>query len=150
MPEITWRSIGAASDAASAVASGAAARSVSSVSTVSGASIAAVTRAAASHALERTVTRYAEDPSASSMMDCLVTPADFDLALEDVRSSSGDSDFAKEEEREKDDGQENDDNSEREAEESTSSRAVKEEAPRSREDDLSIDLTDDQSFMNLS
>jgi vesicle-fusing ATPase len=61
----------------------------------SGASIAAVCRAAASHALERAVEAFARDTSASSLLsDCVVTESDFTEALIDVLASQGDSDWS--------------------------------------------------------
>jgi ATP-dependent 26S proteasome regulatory subunit len=73
----------------------------------SGASLAAVARAAASHALERAVEKFStqlEDSSGngdfvapfdspSSIMDCLVTQDDFDEAIQDVRNSMGTHDY---------------------------------------------------------
>jgi len=58
----------------------------------SGASLAGVCRAAASHALERTVEKIAnsiieKDMSNSIMNSCLVTMDDFDLAIKDVKES---------------------------------------------------------------
>lgn len=68
---------------------------------MSGASLAGVARAAASHALERAVQGFAEElaingggPTTTSIMDCLVTQQDLELAVQDVVSSSGDKDFA--------------------------------------------------------
>jgi vesicle-fusing ATPase len=68
---------------------------------MSGASLAGVARAAASHALERAVQGFAEElamtgggPTTTSIMDCLVTQQDLELAVQDVVSSSGDNDFA--------------------------------------------------------
>jgi len=62
----------------------------------SGASIAGVARAAASHALERVVTSFAENDGKmstdSGMMDCVVTEQDFLFAIDDVKESVGDSD----------------------------------------------------------
>lgn len=61
----------------------------------SGASLAGVARAAASHALERSVNGFSMSPSDSeSMLDCLVTKEDLLLAIMDVNASSGDSDWA--------------------------------------------------------
>lgn len=63
----------------------------------SGASIAGVARAAASHALERSVTGFSKSTGGSeSMLDCLVTKEDLQLAIADVNASSGDSDWASE------------------------------------------------------
>lgn len=59
---------------------------------MSGAMLAGIARAAASHALERAVCNFAED-DISSMLDCLVTQADFEKAIEDVLNSSGDRDW---------------------------------------------------------
>eukprot|EP00548_Thalassiothrix_antarctica_P008017 CAMPEP_0194143484 /NCGR_PEP_ID=MMETSP0152-20130528/12655_1 /TAXON_ID=1049557 /ORGANISM="Thalassiothrix antarctica, Strain L6-D1" /LENGTH=636 /DNA_ID=CAMNT_0038842927 /DNA_START=157 /DNA_END=2067 /DNA_ORIENTATION=+ len=91
----------------------------------SGASLAGVTRAAASHALERAVIGYSTSSSeingvngstpnganndnsmmngatVPSMMDCLVTLKDLKLAIEDVKASSGDSDWKEDKEEEK-------------------------------------------------
>jgi len=64
----------------------------------SGASIAAVCRAAASHALERAVEEFTFDATDSSLLaDCVVTRSDFDEALKDVIASQGDSDWADDE-----------------------------------------------------
>jgi len=67
---------------------------------MSGASLAGVCRAAASRALERSVTDFAgstpsSDNSGESIADCLVTQADLELAVEDVFDSarSGDGDY---------------------------------------------------------
>jgi SpoVK/Ycf46/Vps4 family AAA+-type ATPase len=61
----------------------------------SGASLAGVARAAASHALERSVTGFSTSSAGSeSMLDCLVTKEDLQLAIADVNASSGDSDWA--------------------------------------------------------
>lgn len=65
---------------------------------MSGASLAGVARAAASHALERVVEEYsttvAQNGDASTtMMDCLVTKQDFELAIQDVNESAGDRDW---------------------------------------------------------
>lgn len=64
----------------------------------SGASLAAVARAAASHALERAVNEFStllqEDPSVDAMMDCIVTQRDFDEAIKDVVASMGSHDYA--------------------------------------------------------
>jgi vesicle-fusing ATPase len=61
----------------------------------SGASIAAVCRAAASHALERAVEAFTHDTSDSSLLsDCIVTEGDFDEAVVDVLGSQGDSDWS--------------------------------------------------------
>lgn len=64
----------------------------------SGASLAGVARAAASHALERSVngfsTSSAGGTNGESMLDCLVTKEDLQLAVSDVNASSGDSDWA--------------------------------------------------------
>jgi len=62
----------------------------------SGASIAGVARAAASHALERAVTGFADTAMSKgqSMLDCLVTEEDLALAIDDIVASSGDSDWA--------------------------------------------------------
>mmetsp|Transcript_52056 Transcript_52056/g.125653 ORF Transcript_52056/g.125653 Transcript_52056/m.125653 type:complete len:679 (+) Transcript_52056:53-2089(+) len=64
----------------------------------SGASLAAVARAAASHALERAVTEFSmelqDDPSATGIMDCLVTQDDFNEAIADVRASMGSNDHS--------------------------------------------------------
>eukprot|EP00545_Synedropsis_sp_CCMP1620_P011395 CAMPEP_0119023372 /NCGR_PEP_ID=MMETSP1176-20130426/29840_1 /TAXON_ID=265551 /ORGANISM="Synedropsis recta cf, Strain CCMP1620" /LENGTH=621 /DNA_ID=CAMNT_0006978445 /DNA_START=51 /DNA_END=1916 /DNA_ORIENTATION=+ len=66
----------------------------------SGASLAGVARAAASHALERAVTGYSaaangeKNGDGRSMLDCLVTQEDLQLAIKDVVASSGDSDWA--------------------------------------------------------
>jgi vesicle-fusing ATPase len=63
----------------------------------SGASIAAVCRAAASHALERAVEAFTHDTSDSSLLsDCVVTESDFNDALVDVLASQGDSDWSEE------------------------------------------------------
>jgi SpoVK/Ycf46/Vps4 family AAA+-type ATPase len=69
----------------------------------SGASLAGVARAAASHALERAVTGFSdasnreERGSGKSMLDCLVTKDDLQLAVQDVVGSSGESDWAEDE-----------------------------------------------------
>ena len=64
----------------------------------SGASLAGVARAAASHALERAVTGFstASNTNGESMLDCLVSEEDLQLAIKDVVASSGDSDWAEE------------------------------------------------------
>jgi SpoVK/Ycf46/Vps4 family AAA+-type ATPase len=60
----------------------------------SGASLAGVARAAASHALERAVTGFSdasnreERGSGKSMLDCLVTKDDLQLAVQDVVSAA--------------------------------------------------------------
>jgi SpoVK/Ycf46/Vps4 family AAA+-type ATPase len=65
----------------------------------SGASLAGVARAAASHALERAVTGFStsstgqNSANGQSMLDCLVTKEDLQLAVKDVNESSGDSDW---------------------------------------------------------
>jgi SpoVK/Ycf46/Vps4 family AAA+-type ATPase len=70
----------------------------------SGASLAGVARAAASHALERAVTGFSdasnreERGSGKSMLDCLVTKGDLQLAVKDVVGSSGESDWAEDDE----------------------------------------------------
>ncbi|CAJ1940092.1 unnamed protein product [Cylindrotheca closterium] len=67
----------------------------------SGAALAGVTRAAASHALERAVGEISlngDSSAGNSMMDCLVTPADFKEAVADVKTSMGTSDFSEESE----------------------------------------------------
>lgn len=63
----------------------------------SGASLAGVARAAASHALERAVTRFSTSASSSILVDCLVTRDDFVDAVSDVTNSEGDSDFSESE-----------------------------------------------------
>lgn len=69
----------------------------------SGASIAAVCRAAASHALERAVEEFTHDPRNSKLLnDCVVTRDDFDSAVADVVASQGDTDWSE------DDGDSND------------------------------------------
>ncbi len=67
---------------------------------MSGASLAGVARAAASRALERAVEDFsaraenvAIQSNEISMLDCLVTEADFTSAIEDVMASTGDSDW---------------------------------------------------------
>ena len=73
----------------------------------SGASLAGVTRAAASHALERAVddfTAHAVDDesissSTSLLTDCLVTYEDLTSAVTDVRNSQGNTDWEVEEEK---------------------------------------------------
>lgn len=65
---------------------------------MSGAMLAGVARAAASHALERAVCDFSGQlvegkGDGASILDCLVTQADFELAVEDVMESSGDSDW---------------------------------------------------------
>jgi SpoVK/Ycf46/Vps4 family AAA+-type ATPase len=68
---------------------------------MSGASLAGVARAAASHALERAVQDFVDDIGTNhqtSIMDCLVTQLDFELAVKDVVGSSGENDFADEQE----------------------------------------------------
>lgn len=73
----------------------------------SGASLAGVARAAASHALERAVGEFSEkfqDATATnqrsgripSIMDCLVTQADFYEAITDVQNSMGTHDYSEE------------------------------------------------------
>jgi len=88
----------------------------------SGASLAGVARAAASHALQRTVIGYSTTSSsvngssgrvngdgAVSMLDCLVTFNDLKLAVGDVNESSGDSDWGENEEvKNKKNGSKND------------------------------------------
>lgn len=65
----------------------------------SGASLAGVTRAAASHALERSVEEFAEHAETNSLLeDCVVTKQDFEYALKDVRASLGDADWTETEE----------------------------------------------------
>ena len=66
---------------------------------MTGASLAAVARAAASRALERSVYDFAghvtdmdEIPGGGSIIDCLVTQADLKAAIEDVFESAGESD----------------------------------------------------------
>ena len=66
----------------------------------SGAALASVARAAASHALERSVHEFAEAPDGSdeaTIMDCVVTKDDFFGAVEDVLDSMGNADFSEEE-----------------------------------------------------
>jgi energy-coupling factor transporter ATP-binding protein EcfA2 len=71
---------------------------------MSGASLAGVARAAASHALERAVEEFsATAAEGHPVLDCLVTQEDFEGAVKDVFDSSGDSDWASE-----DDSQESD------------------------------------------
>ena len=65
---------------------------------MSGASLAGVARAAASHALERVVEEYSttvaqKGDASTTMMDCLVTKDDFELAIHDVNESAGDRDW---------------------------------------------------------
>lgn len=72
---------------------------------MSGASLAGVARAAASHALERVVEEYSttvaqNGDSSMSMMDCLVTKEDFELAIQDVNESAGDRDWEPSDEEE--------------------------------------------------
>ena len=55
---------------------------------------AGVARAAASHALERAVTRFSTSTSSSILVDCLVTRDDFVEAVADVMTSQDDSDFS--------------------------------------------------------
>lgn len=65
----------------------------------SGAALAGVARAAASHALERAVGEFSlsgDATDANSMMDCIVTPADFTEAVNDVKNSMGTFDFSDE------------------------------------------------------
>ena len=50
-------------------------------------------RAAASHALERAVTKFSTSASSNILVDCLVTRDDFIEAVFDVTNSQGDSDF---------------------------------------------------------
>lgn len=68
----------------------------------SGAALAGVARAAASHALERAVDEFSRNlngsMSAPSIMDCLVTMADFNEAIEDVLQSMGNTDYAEDDE----------------------------------------------------
>jgi SpoVK/Ycf46/Vps4 family AAA+-type ATPase len=70
----------------------------------SGASLAAVTRAAASHALERSVEDFATHliPATTSttttqyrslLTSCIVTKSDLQLAIQDVRTGHGDADW---------------------------------------------------------
>ena len=59
----------------------------------SGAALAGVARAAASHALERTVVKFSEYAN-GSMMDCLVTKEDFKNAVADVLTSTENSDYS--------------------------------------------------------
>ena len=56
----------------------------------SGASLAAISRSAASHALERTVEASFSSGETTMIDDCCVTPDDFAKALEDVRNNSAD------------------------------------------------------------
>jgi len=64
--------------------------------TMSGASLAAITRAAASRALERAVcnfsTSVSKDEQRSVSLDCVVTVVDFEQAIHDVLESSHDRD----------------------------------------------------------
>jgi len=74
----------------------------------SGASLAGVARAAASHALERSVTAFSEtsDNAMSSssndniMLDCVVSNDDFFAAIDDVRECMGDYDHSETQEEE--------------------------------------------------
>lgn len=79
----------------------------------SGASLAGVARAAASHALERAVIGFSSALSAADnhevaiksnmpLSECLVTLNDLKLAVEDVKASSGDSDWSEHEEENND------------------------------------------------
>eukprot|EP00591_Stephanopyxis_turris_P002257 CAMPEP_0195507934 /NCGR_PEP_ID=MMETSP0794_2-20130614/1273_1 /TAXON_ID=515487 /ORGANISM="Stephanopyxis turris, Strain CCMP 815" /LENGTH=761 /DNA_ID=CAMNT_0040634769 /DNA_START=391 /DNA_END=2676 /DNA_ORIENTATION=+ len=92
---------------------------------MSGASLAGVCRAAASHALERAVYDFAGSMAAedeqkrqsteqkeegTSVADCLVTTDDFELAIHDVRESSGSSDGGENKEEEEVDDSGRDDN----------------------------------------
>ena len=65
----------------------------------SGASLAGVSRAAASHALERAVTGLAEGTSTGILEECIVTTADFELAVKDVRESMSMGDTAAKDEK---------------------------------------------------
>jgi len=61
----------------------------------SGASLAAVSRAAASHALERAVEEFTTHPEDVLLLeDCVVTLSDLEDAVNDVNDSLGDSDWA--------------------------------------------------------
>ena len=73
-----------------------------------GASLAAVARAAASHALERAVM---EIQDGGSIADCLVTQQDFELAIDDCIESEGD---GGEDEDEKDSGDETEESADEE------------------------------------
>ena len=65
----------------------------------SGAALAGVARAAASHALERTVENFASNPEGQSMLNaCVVTEEDFDLAVGDVQTTMSTVDFKEDEE----------------------------------------------------
>jgi SpoVK/Ycf46/Vps4 family AAA+-type ATPase len=63
----------------------------------SGASLAGIARAAASHALERTVNATSKSATNGtedqSIMDCYVTKEDLELAVKDILESSGDFDW---------------------------------------------------------
>jgi hypothetical protein len=69
---------------------------------MSGAAIAGVARAAASHALERAVVDFSEqlaeetETSKHPSLECLVTMEDFQLAVDDVYASTGESDWEEE------------------------------------------------------
>jgi len=63
----------------------------------SGAALAGVARAAASHALERTVNEFSEHANGGgSMMDCLVTKEDFESAVADVATCTSNDDHSDE------------------------------------------------------
>jgi SpoVK/Ycf46/Vps4 family AAA+-type ATPase len=60
----------------------------------SGASLAGVARAAASHALERSVEDFVRNTDGTSILDsCVVKRRDFSYAIKDVLSSSGTTDW---------------------------------------------------------
>lgn len=63
-----------------------------------GASLAGVVRAAASHALERSVEEFSQNPENGSLLQsCVVDEDDFALAVQDVRNSLGAADYSEEE-----------------------------------------------------
>ena len=99
----------------------------------SGASLAGVTRAAASHALERAVDDFMQHAAAASpdagtpndLNDCVVMQEDFDAAIQDIKSGMGDSDFSEDP---------NDDHSENEVNGETSEPQTNENSSNLDED----------------
>uniref|UniRef100_A0A7S2YHQ5 Vesicle-fusing ATPase n=1 Tax=Entomoneis paludosa TaxID=265537 RepID=A0A7S2YHQ5_9STRA len=74
----------------------------------SGASLAGLTRAAASHALERAVNEFMTHSSSYSINDCVVLWSDFEEAIQDVKAGLGDSDWAEDDDEKKEDEEETD------------------------------------------
>lgn len=70
----------------------------------SGASLAGVARAAASHALERSVEDFATHGQGQSLLEaCVVTTEDFESAVQDVLESLGSSDYSEDDDDDEDD-----------------------------------------------